>query len=99
MSFNNSRYLNSRRINGGQGIATVETSFKIRSGILSGRLRYTTMTISEGQRLDTIAGSVYGDASLWWIIAAASGIGWGLQVTPGIVLSIPTNPGKALSLA
>jgi hypothetical protein len=43
------------------------------------------------ERLDIIAGELYGDASLWWIIAAASGIGWGMQCPPGTVLDIPTK--------
>jgi hypothetical protein len=98
MSFNSSRYINAARIDGGRGIATVRTSSKIRSRILSGQLRYTTMVAAEGQRLDTLAGSIYGNSSLWWIIAAASGVGWGLQVPPGTVLSIPTNPGRVIGL-
>jgi len=47
--------------------------------------------LNEGERLDTIAGRVYGNARLWWIIAAASGIGWPLQVPPGTQLLIPTD--------
>ena len=41
--------------------------------------------------MDIIAGEVYGDAALWWVIAAASGIGWGLQVPAGTVLNVPTR--------
>ena len=44
-----------------------------------------------GDRLDHIAYEVYQDAQLWWIIAAASGIGWWLQVPAGIVLFIPAS--------
>lgn len=39
-------------------------------------------------RLDTLAGSIYGNAKYWWILAAASDIGWGLQAPPGTVLNI-----------
>jgi hypothetical protein len=35
---------------------------------------------------------------LWWVIAAASGIGWGMQVPPGVILKIPTEPGDVITL-
>jgi len=41
--------------------------------------------------LDHIAGKELGDSQLWWVIAAASRIGWWLQVPPGTVLRIPTK--------
>lgn len=47
--------------------------------------------LEAGERLDTLAGQHYGNSSYWWVIAAASGIGWGLQVPPGTVIRIPTN--------
>ena len=48
---------------------------------------YTTI----GDRFDTLAQQYYDDSSLWWIIAAASGIGWSLQLPPGTFLTIPKN--------
>ena len=42
-------------------------------------------------RLDHYAQKYYGDGLNWWIIAAASGIGWWLQVTPGTRLRIPLD--------
>ncbi len=46
-----------------------------------------TITI---ERLDTLADRFYGDATLWWVIAAANGIGKGtLRVPRGIKLRIP----------
>jgi nucleoid-associated protein YgaU len=47
------------------------------------------MVLKGFERLDTIAGKVYGDATLWWVLAAASGIGWGLQVPPDTIVNIP----------
>ena len=49
----------------------------------------------EGDRFDILAQTYYGDSNLWWIIAAASGIGWGLQCPPGTVIRIPTNASDA----
>jgi len=64
---------------------------RIRRAVDNGDLRTTVSTISQGQRLDVLAYQVYGDATAWWIIAAASGIGWACQVPPGVVLKIPTD--------
>jgi hypothetical protein len=47
--------------------------------------------LQEGERFDIIAGEVYGDGRLWWIIAAASGIGWFLQVPPGTRINVPVS--------
>ena len=51
-----------------------------------------TVISEEGKRLDHYAFEYYEDADDWWVIAAASGIGWWLQIPAGIVLSIPNNP-------
>jgi len=48
-----------------------------------------------GQRLDRIAFRQYGDADLWWIIAAANNIGRGdLTVPPNTRLRIPRNESR-----
>ena len=56
-----------------------------------GEIVFTTITLKEGQRLDKIAQQFYGDGRLWWIIAAASGIGWWMQAPPGTLLKVPTD--------
>lgn len=61
----------------------------IRQALEAGTLEYSSSVLKGHQRLDTLAGEAYGDGSLWWVIAAASGIGWGLQVPPGTVINIP----------
>ena len=58
---------------------------------VAGTLAHEVHVIQDGERLDTLAGERYGDGRLWWVIAAASGIGWGLQVPPGTRLRIPTQ--------
>jgi hypothetical protein len=43
-------------------------------------------------RLDKLANTFYGDVTLWWIIAAANGLGKGTYVVPGNVrLRIPAK--------
>ena len=76
---------------GGTTRGTGRAGIALYTAVKNGGLQVTRRQIKAGERLDTIAGVVYGDAGLWWIIAAASGIGWGLQVPPGVVISIPTD--------
>jgi nucleoid-associated protein YgaU len=64
---------------------------RIRRAQKNGELTVIIRRTKEGERLDRIAGELYGDGRLWWIIAAASKIGWWTQVPPGTRLIIPTN--------
>lgn len=61
----------------------------IRDNIENGSVKYVQRSMREGERLDTIAASEYGDGRLFWIIAAASNIGFAPQVPPGTLLRIP----------
>ena len=68
------------------------TSFAIpaiRENIQNGNIRVTELVLQERERLDILAGQNYGDGRLWWIIAAASDIGWGMQPPPGTRILIP----------
>lgn len=83
------RYDNDLRLNLGQQIGSASASRKIRAAIKDGTLSVTrTITITGADRLDTLAGTVYGDSRHWWILAAASNIGWGLQIPPGTLVNI-----------
>ena len=93
-----SRYLINKKIRNNTGMATSVNMVKIFNAVEAGAVPFETFVLEEGQRLDHIAGSAYQDASYWWVIAASSGIGWGLQVPPGTVLRIPKNLGSILSL-
>jgi hypothetical protein len=87
-----SRYnFSKRRVNG-------KDTSRIYFAASSGALECKTITMNSTQRLDTIAGKYYGDSQLWWIIAAASGIGWGLQVPGGTLIRIPISPSTAQNL-
>lgn len=61
----------------------------VRSAVASGNVRVDRIVLEGLERLDTLAGKYYGDGRLWWVIAAASGIGWAPQVPPGTILLIP----------
>lgn len=70
---------------------SINISSFIRRGALRGNLKTKIEISKESVKLDFYAQKYYDDPSLWWIIAAASGIGWWLQVPPGTVLYIPTS--------
>lgn len=85
------RYGRTRIILGGKRYATPQGVVAIRRAVQSGVIPIVIHVTSDAERLDTIAGRKYGNGKLWWIIAAASGIGWALQVPPGTRLLVPTN--------
>ena len=86
-----SRYNRDGTILAGRAFGTATAVNAIRQAVSRGEINLQTRLLSEAQRLDTIAGEAFGDASLWWVIAAASNIGWALQVPAGTELSIPTD--------
>ena len=62
----------------------------LRAAIRNGEVAITrTLVLTQADRLDNLAGLIYGDSRYWWVIAAASNIGWGLQAPPGTIISIP----------
>lgn len=84
-----SRYSGNSRINLGQQLGTHNSVIDLRRAIKFGRVQIVGTLIATGDdRLDTLAGTIYGDARYWWVLAAASGIGWSLQIPPGTVISI-----------
>jgi len=91
-----SRYQKDTIIGRPQRLSTAEGVLRIRQAIAAGLLTTREFTLTEGQRLDTLGGQLYGDGQLWWVIAAASGIGWWLQVPPGTRLLVPTDIDETL---
>ena len=85
------RYARSPVIRGGKQFGTSLVPSVIWQAVRNGEIDTRRHVLAGEERLDVIAGEMYGDATLWWIIAAASGIGWGMQVPPGTVLDIPTK--------
>jgi hypothetical protein len=84
-----SRYAGTSILSAGSRYGTAYAVHTIRISVSSGRLRCNEITTSGIQRLDILAGIYYNDSSLWWVLAAASNIGWGLQVPPGTLIKIP----------
>jgi len=93
-----SRYRNDPPINGGKIKATAGAVNRIRRAMRRGEIAFRDITLVEGLRLDQIAGAFYNDGRLWWIIAAASNIGWGLQVPPGTNVRVPTDISEIMRL-
>jgi hypothetical protein len=85
------RYENDGTVQGGKLLATNTAIFRIREGVRRGVIKTVSRILTETERLDILAGRQYGDGRLWWIIAAASGIGWWLQVPPGTRVLIPID--------
>jgi len=69
--------------------ATSDKISRLRENIKNGNITCAQIILQEGVRLDNLAGKYYGDGKLYWIIAAASGIGFCLQTPPGTVIMIP----------
>lgn len=92
-----SRYSRTIVLSGGSRLGTGRAHELIHTAIKNGSLPYREVVIKGYERLDTIAGEVYGDAEYWWILAASSDIGWGVQVPPGTIIKIP-NINRALEL-
>jgi len=84
------RYGFTRRIVDGRAYSTADT-FKIYQAVENGLISCNTLVLEQSQRLDHLAGVAYNSSSYWWVIAAASGIGWGLQVPPGTIIRIPSQ--------
>lgn len=83
------RYDNDDRINLGTQYGTNRSLYALRNAIKTGIVPVVKTFIATGDdRLDALAGAVYGDARYWWILAAASDVGWNLQVPPGTVIRV-----------
>jgi len=86
-----SRYSRDNLVSQGRAFGTAGGVMRIRLAIRQNQIALKQITMKEDARLDVLAGREYGDASLWWVIAAASNIGWGLQVPAGTRILIPTT--------
>lgn len=91
------RYANDNLVNG-KLLGTNSTIQRIRDGVSSGIIATSVIVLAEQSRLDVLAGRYYGDGRLWWVIAAASNVGWWLQVPYGTRIVIPTDLSQVMGL-
>lgn len=68
-----------------------ELTWKIRKARDMGIISYNQVVLKESQRLDHLAHKYLGNSHDWWILAAMSDIGWGLQIPPGTIINVPIN--------
>lgn len=84
-----SRYARTPILDLGKQFGTSRSIEVLRAAVAAGTLQGREVILRGAERLDTIAGTEYGDGRYWWIIAACSNIGWGFQVPAGTILLIP----------
>lgn len=83
------RYARAPILNLGTHYGTSRAAARIRAAVRSGELKVRDQVLRGRERLDTVAGAIYGDGRLWWVLAATSDVGWGLQVPPGTIIRVP----------
>lgn len=85
-----SRYQRDNLSSDGRGFTAPGGLAAVRAAIKRGDVPViNTFTTTEADfRLDSIAGRLYGDSRYWWLVAAASNIGWGMQVPAGTIINI-----------
>lgn len=84
-----SRYLLTPKIDFNAQYGTSDTVSKIRAGIANNQIDVNVIFLQEVVRLDVLAGQYYNDGKYYWLISAASNIGWSLQVPPNTRIVIP----------
>ena len=84
------RYKRDQRISGGL-LQTAKSVTILRRAKEFQLLSLRKIVLSQSQRLDHIAYQELGDPHAWWIIAALSDTGWGMQLAPGTILYVPTD--------
>ncbi len=93
-----SRYAFTRKLRRNRYYGTSRANNKIYRAVNNEIIAYETIFLKQGQRLDHLAHAYYQDSGLWWVIAAASGIGWALQVPPGTTLKIPSEINEVFNI-
>lgn len=84
-----SRYLLTPKLDFNFQYGTSDTVANIRSAIANGQISVEVIVLKEIIRLDVLAGQYYGDGKYYWLIAAASNIGWSVQIPPNTRIVIP----------
>lgn len=85
------RYTSDSVVRNGRILGTNSSLQRIRDAVRQGEISTSIVILQDGDRLDALAGRIYGDGRLWWVIAAASNIGWWMQVPPGTRVVVPND--------
>ena len=99
MAISRYSFVSKYRLSNNVFYGTANYSTNISNAIRNGTLDCHTHVLADGERLDQLAYNYYNDAKYWWVIAAASKIGWGLQVPPGTIILIPKSLSTALGVS
>ena len=91
------RYNRDQRIAGGK-LQSAQAVMRIRRARDLGLIQTRSITLTESQRLDHLAHENLGSSHLWWVLAALSDIGWGLQLPAGTIINIPIDLGPIRTL-
>ena len=84
-----SRYTTTKQIKDANGRRRAETTIL---PVVPASTSDTYIQITSAERLDTLSYKFYGDASFWWVIANANGLGKGTLFVPeNTRLRIPSN--------
>ena len=91
-AFSRYSFVSSRTDDEGRSFkSTTKMNARIRRAVVDSEIRVSVHTLQEGERLDTLAFRYFNSSEYWWVIAAASGIGWNLQLPPGTLLQVPNS--------
>ena len=82
----------------GRKLQTAKAVNNLRRAQQFGLIKTFTVVITESKRLDHLAEEYLGSSQDWWILAALSGIGWGMQIPPGTIIHIPKSISTVQSL-
>ena len=84
-------------VRGGRAYGTSRVALSIYRAAKNGQISTFPYITKANERLDNLAARQYGDGTLWWVLAATSGIGWGPQVPSGTVILIPNDLAQILT--
>ena len=86
------RYNRDLRIAGGK-LQTAQAVTRIRRARDFNLLETKQVVLTSSQRLDHLAHEYLGNSRLWWVLAALSDIGWGMQLPAGTIIVVPVDIG------
>jgi hypothetical protein len=90
--YEGSRYENETvvRITDASGVS--QPAIYVRPDIDAATFRYQLYAVQDGDRLDNLAATFFGDPEFWWVIARANPeVFYPSNLSPGMLLRIPSG--------